>query len=467
MLSIVLKYKYKLCFIIAFSFLVVFAIVFYFERLYSDAGYYFFLCTNFQTFHIEHGRYVLFFAEFLPVIGTYLGCSLKTLAILYSVNHVFFHFALALACWVLFKKINATFFIVLLQFIGIRESIFTPQFELYYGLSILVFAVAYFQYKIEQNSAFKILHSVFFLGLNFLVFSAHPMGIYCYFMVLFFYILKHKKYIKIAYYSIASLIFYIVWKRLFASEYESIKFNQFFSGIMQIFSSSFLNFEGLKKGFLLVGKTYPDVLLIFGLGIYFFIKNDKKIQLLVYILSFLFLLFTTWLLHHTDTITRYIEQVYFPWVFSCLIWLLFVKTNKYLEYFIGISIVFRVFIILIYAQRFSIRKQQMAEFAAQLQLQKQSKFYINRNQLNKIEDIANWSYSFETLMYFAMYYPKHITICLDEDIEFENNKLKLNTNTFIFRKWEIWQQQQLNSKFYQLDTGNYQFLNFKSKLDIP
>lgn len=467
MLSYIEHHKFRLSFIAAYSFLTVFALVFYFERLYSDSGYYFFISTNFQRFHIEHGRFVLFFAELLPVMGSYLGCSLKSLAILYSLNHVLFPLILALLCIKLFKHKKAAIVITLLQFIGIRESIYTPQFELYYGLSILVFSFAYIQWYSAIHKTFSVLNGICLVLLNFLIFSAHPMGIYCYFLVFSYLLIINRKYLTPFYYAIASIVIYYIWKINFASSYETEKFNQFFNSLKLVFEPSFLNVQNIKNGVFLIAKTYPDVLLIFTFGCYFFIKKNQLKQLAIHLISFVFLLTTIWAVHHTDSITRYTEQVYFPWVFSCIIWLFFLNTNKLFSVSLLICIVFRISIIGIYSQRFSLRKKQIGEFVNHLQKEKNSKFYINRLQMNKIEDIANWSYSFETLIYSAIYCPKHITICLDEDINFENNSSKLNSNTFIFRKWDLWHQQKLNSKYYHLDTGKYVLMNKQSQINTP
>jgi len=71
--------------------------------------------------------------------------SLKAVLILYSVNHVLFFIILAFVTWKISKKMNGPLVITLLSFCGLRESVYTPQFELYYGLGFLVLFMVLFQ----------------------------------------------------------------------------------------------------------------------------------------------------------------------------------------------------------------------------------------------------------------------------------------------------------------------------------
>jgi hypothetical protein len=121
----------------------VLAIIFYRERLFADSSYFLFQPINNGWFSIEHKRFLLAACQVLPLIGSYLGFSLKTLLILYSLNHVVFFLSLFLF---LAMGLNDTYggmaIIAILLFNSLRLYVM-PYLETWYatGLAVILFSI--------------------------------------------------------------------------------------------------------------------------------------------------------------------------------------------------------------------------------------------------------------------------------------------------------------------------------------
>ena len=123
-------------------FLALFAWRFAQERLYADSGYYLARVVNEGGFRIEHGRWVLALAQLLPLIGTKLGLSLKTLVLLHSLNNVVWLLACVLLGLRVLRSPIAALALVCVHLIGLTHGLFCPVFELYYGADLLLLAWA-------------------------------------------------------------------------------------------------------------------------------------------------------------------------------------------------------------------------------------------------------------------------------------------------------------------------------------
>jgi hypothetical protein len=440
---------------IAFGFLFIFACVFYFERLNSDAGYYFFFAVNSQNFHVEHGRLVLVLAEIMVVIGTWFHLPLKALAILYSLTHVLFFAALAWVSLTKFKHKNAAILITILQFIGLRYSVFTPQFELYYGLSILVFTLAYLYYLQEKKTPWKLINYGLVALLFTLIFTSHPMAIYCAFvaLLLFFY---NKSYRKAWLIAIVILLIYIVWKKFAVSDYEKSKFNGFSDALSHnlknIFSSPFI-----LKCIRFLLTYYWDCFMIFIMGLTTFSMTRKYKKALLYLLSIIGSLLIIWLMFPPNTMGRYIEQVYFPFVFLTCLWLFQEAITLRLLGVLAILIIYKSFSITNVGLELKKRSEQMAYFVAKAQSKKGTKFFVTEKDMGaNLYAKGNWSYGFETLFYATMHAQKTVSITKDEDLQYNDNFKKIKPVDFLFRPFEIMQYQELNKRYFKLDTGLYQ-----------
>lgn len=444
---------------IAYIFLFWLALRFYFERLYTDAGYYFFHTVNSRFFHVEHGRFVLILAELLPAIGSWCHLPLKVLALLYSINHVLFS---AVLVYIVIKKLNnlnAGLLITLIQFAGIRFSIVTPQFELYYGLSILVLLIAFVQHHQLQA---KGPGSYFVMAvLTMLVFTSHPMAVLCFYCAMAL-LVSVKKDWRLWLLTFILLAAYVVWKKTGISDYEKGKFDVFsnafsINGIQQL-----CQWETFGNGFKLLLHNYWDVLMFYLCGIVVLIKAKRYSHLILYIVAMKGIVTIIWLMFTPGSVDRYIEQVYFPLVFISLLWMPIIKLNYRLIALAGIVVVIRAYGMFGTGLRYSGMTAQIKTFVNAAQQQNGTKFYVTELQMgHEFYEMGNWSYGFQTMYYSAIHCNKTVSITKQEDIEYNKNLTKLKTDDFLFRPFDRMPLKQLNHHYFVLDTGYYQLLNIK------
>ncbi len=122
----------------ALTYLGAFAWRFADERLYADSGYYLARVINEGAFRIEHGRWVLAFAQVLPLAGAKLGLGMPALILLHSLNNVVWLGACLLIAWRVLRDPMAAVALCGLHLVGLTHGLFCPMFELYYGADLLI-----------------------------------------------------------------------------------------------------------------------------------------------------------------------------------------------------------------------------------------------------------------------------------------------------------------------------------------
>lgn len=435
-----------------FLVLLAFSVLYSFERLYSDSGYYFFQLVNKQAFHIEHGRLVLFLSQSLTWIGVHLRLPLKLLVLLYSLTHVLFHFGLAYISYRYFKNHQASIVICLLQFVGIREAFFTPQFELFYGLSLLVFSYAFLKHYINQ---FKRQHGLLLVVIWIMVFSSHPMALLC-FLVLFITLFReYKLYLKILPYLMISLSVYFILKKLNPSEYEQAKMNELFRLIAigeyhKLFSLHYL-FQLIWFFF----KHYIDVFFLILFSIYTLIKNKNFFVAVVFSFAFLLVIILNCITINPDQYNRYVEQIYFPMAFISVLIFLYLKLDSWTHALILFLVIYRIVSTASTVNLHEKRHELMVKLINKTEKKSAHKFIVNDSLLKEQKEMANWSYGLESMIVSKALYDETVQLCLQQDYLFNENNKRIKSDEFIFRKWEIWKLKDLNAKYFKLDTLPY------------
>lgn len=444
---------------LVFAFWLIFAWVGWFERLNSDAGYYFFHAINSKTFYVEHGRYVLALAEIPALFFVWLGGTLKSAAIAYSIGHVLFFIICAVATWFLCRSPVYPIVLALCATMGLRESVYTPQFELYYGLATLVVVHAlYVSGKWKKNA--------FVLGilclLILLVFTSHPMAVLCFLSLFVLQQVFDKKWEWRSWIAFLLLFgLYVIWKKLSVSGYEDGKIGQYLNAI-QSGKIQDIFFKGIiwKQSWFLC-KYYPDVLLLAAFVGFEMIRNKRGFVVLFYGLTMLGFLCLVWMLYpDTITIFRYLEQVMFPFVFVAILGLLFVPMRhiKWIFIFVGIFI-FRSIVIVRANEPFTKRTALMDAFISLAAQKDGQRFFVTPKDMGQEQyDLGDWSYGFETLMRAQTTKGKTITITKEEDLFFQGNDTLLKPDEYLFRMWEREKTNTLNSDYFQFVSGKYEAL---------
>ena len=168
---------------VAFMVLSILAVLWYESRMYADAAYYLFHAINLETFHIEHGRFVLAISQFIPLLSVKLGLPLKLILVLYSVGHVLFYYCLFLIARYRYQSKGAGILLILLQVLALEMGYFSPMFELYYGTAGLVLAGSILWSNRRGAGDYILL--IILIGF---ILSSHPMAVLltCFTFVLHF-----------------------------------------------------------------------------------------------------------------------------------------------------------------------------------------------------------------------------------------------------------------------------------------
>ena len=438
-----------------FSFftLTLFSIWFYEERLHADSGWYAFNLINSESFHIEHGRFILFFSQILPWIALKFGLSLKSILLAYSLNHIFFPFSILLICKHFFKHKTAGLLIVALQLISISKGFFCPMFELYYVAHLLVL------FAVILHSDFR--YKYFLLPpLLLVICTGHPLSfLLALFVIAYRFIDQGKGVYKSSFAFILIITICYFVQSQYTTEYDLAKQNAFYNTLATA-SYDLLYFIKLIKMLL---AYYWGVIVIFLLTGSLLLAQKRYYHLLIFIGSFCLFLAIANVSYYGFHITRYQEQVYFPFSFVVAFPLFFYVLPK-----VAISkqnILFTVFILLLITRFINLENESMFFVQRTNEIEQQISTARNLNikkaivSQKSLSYPTNWSYPIESMLISSITGNKNtVNLATDEDYHYQENSQHLDSSKYILRKWEIMPISQLNFSYFQLDTTQYQEL---------
>lgn len=446
--------------LVSFLLLTAFACFAWFERVNSDAGYYLFKTINLRFFYMEHGRMVLWFAEILPLAGVWLGLPLFWVILLYSLNHVAFFACIA---WFSYRITNYWSYPVvaaLLTFCGLRESVFTPQFELYYGLGFLILFLALIHKSNSQNLSWSDWLLLAFSAI--FTITSHPMALLLLLFGLLFHNMHQQKLFgKIWVLMAVLLIAYIIWKKMTISDYEGGKFGWYFDSIKNGQIWALFDNGHLKSGLLLLIKYYSDAMLLF-LGVIVYLVVERKFRLLIfYIAGVFFFIFSAWSMYLPGPyLDRYLEQIWYPLVFAAFLPLVnFVRLPGWLIPVFIFSLVYRIYWVSDSYHHFHNRTVMMDKLINSVQKTKGPRFIATEADMGReAYDFANWSLAFETMLRSGSTGKRIVTITKEEDYKFNGNDSLLTETDYLFRMWEREPVSILNKHYFDLEPGEYKYL---------
>ncbi len=426
---------------------------FYQARLYTDAAYYLFHCINKANFHVELNRFVLAFSQVVPLLAIKLQLSLKAVLIWASVGHVLFHYLVF--CFIYYKlnQPQVAIAILLNQVIGISSGYFTPQFELYYSVTMLLFVYAYLQQAITTLTQYVFLAVVAVIAL-----LGHPMANVLLLFMLGFDALqngtkKWKPYLLLLGLMISTSIF----KSYTATAYEIGKSQAFMDTLRHAtYDKNYLN-----QLHVFLHIYYADLLLLLLASLGLLLYRKQFWTAIFLFLGFVGMLAMANISNYGFEHTRYQEQVYFPlvvmgsFVFATQVLSL---EFKYKSAFVGLILlacaVLRLNIFIPESKRFTERIALMKTHIEVAQKHNLTKVIITPEMgtvPNGIE--TNWSYSIESLLLSSID-KKTVSICTTEDVDFADNK-HINSNQFILRRWDVMTDKELNSQYFNLPNISY------------
>jgi hypothetical protein len=157
-----------LIFFCSFIFLL-FAVIFYIERLYGDSAYYLFQVIDSKKFITQHGRPASVFVQAIPLFLTKLSAPLNTIILFFSINEWLYFFTCIIFLRFITKNWLFSLILIFSLLLGTRWNYFNPVSELILGMPFFLLLI--YTFKAEISFPKKI--SILLMIVIFLTFS-HP-----------------------------------------------------------------------------------------------------------------------------------------------------------------------------------------------------------------------------------------------------------------------------------------------------
>lgn len=433
----------------------------YKARIFADSGFYVSQFINNQTFWIECQRVVLGISQIIPLIGVWLGIQIKYVLLLYSLSHVVFFYILFLFVYYGLRDRRSGLLIILSQTVGIMHSFFTPMFELYYGVPLLITFYSIWRLPFRFNVIYVL------LIIEVLILLSHPLAFMLFvFVLLYDYSRKTVKPLK--YYIPVMLVYAgcVVFKYFVMCDYESGKMAWQFNYKDNTQYLQLLNPQYYKVLSMFMLRYYSEVLIAFVLVVFMLVNRKQWFKLLVVAGTFFTYVF---LVNSAYTVSpsRYMEQVMFPFVPIVFIPLIYGFPTTGRQGLLNISvllisalIVYRLAVIYFGSELFVKRIAQMEQLIEVARQKGGSKFIVSPDMVNHGYTQLNWSYPIETMLLSAIDGDDIVvSIVPEQDLYYNDSDKKIKADQFIFRTGEIKDQSWLNEKYFHLDIGPYRLLN--------
>lgn len=265
------------------------SIFWYQERmLFIDPAFILFEIINSKSFIISEHRYAAMTTQIVPLTGVWLGLSLNTLLLLYSMSFNLFY--LIVAYWVIIKWKDLTMGILLVSFhmLHLSDGFFWPNNEVYQGVTWGILAIAYYRYIYKRQIPVHWYNIIFWTIMLFMATNAHLLSCLVITCIWFYYLLSDFRLSQIfknrytnTFSSILITGIIIRWLLSHNSWYDGEKLNQVKSIGWHSVADTFTNAHAKWMYGQLLGG-YWTTLLFMVTGVLIIIKLRKNILAFYY-----------------------------------------------------------------------------------------------------------------------------------------------------------------------------------------
>lgn len=266
--------------VLTFSILIVLSILFYKERtVFLDISYHLFSILKDDSFAIQNNRFGAFFTQLFPLIGSKLGFSLQTIAVLYSMSFVILPLITFLLIHLYFKNTKVSVAYLLFTIAMTTHTFYWIQSELPQAIAFLFILIALLDRAVQEktpSNKFVFLSSV----LLFLVCFTHPLMLIVFTFLVLYYFLSHPdKKAVIASFGLTYFAFYVIKSLFFKTAYDSQAM-----GGMNNFLALFPNYFNLESNKNLIKyfiQDYYFVAILFAVTVFSFIRRLRYLKALL------------------------------------------------------------------------------------------------------------------------------------------------------------------------------------------
>jgi|GEM_PF-5573965 hypothetical protein len=449
------------------------AVVFYRERLYADSSFFVFQTVNKGWFHIEHGRFLLAACEVLPLIGSYLGLSMKAILILYSLNHVLYFLALFLILVLKLDDIYGGMAIMLVLVLNVLCLYVMPYLESWYaaGLAVLLFSVLKKGNKTWGSIVLAIL-------LELTIIFSHPGNFLLLLMIILLFISLRKESFSVKFQNIPLLMLLVlaasfIYKYATLDKYESGQLGW----ALHTGDNNVPILALLKTSCLQISKEFIKNLIVptlmLALTPYYYIKNSQYRRAAIVLLTFVLYVIIINFFFGETTITMYSAIHYIPLVAALIIPFCYDVLPSFTGRVKGVAI-FLLFIVIgvrSMEQVYSVKPYSCCvKYTERLIAVSNSlggnKFFIKAPDF--VSPYIDWTYPIQTLLLSAEQgKDKCRSIASDEDTATtpETKKMFSDTSFFMISRFYFANNKNLNHKYFNASSGTYKTIDYIRCLD--
>lgn len=455
---------------ILFAILAGFSLCFWQERtLILDAAFqsYLFISTGLPAIMVE--RFGAGLTHLLPLMGVYLGFSLKSVLILYSFSIVLFHYILFFISKNVLKNNALALAIMLFNVFLIGDAFFWMQNELLQGISLMFVMWGFF---IKKQALINCHWWDYLIGIGLIttVIYYHPLIIFPLAYVWLFLFIDEKQFINKRLLFILLGLFILI----FLSKYLLRQPNFYDRGMTSQYVKEFhfsINELMQSKGLSMLKTHLLDSFLFLipaflWVNIFYF-KNKKHFKLALFNAFFIgyFILITQ---RYLDDTRWYSAECHYQplavFLIIPLIWdiLPSIRNKKTVLLGLAIFISVRLFFICQTHKSYTERLNYINDLVNTPSVNQHKKVIINEQQINKEKLMMTWGMPYEALQISALKSPDSakIIVITDNNLEKENKLSNSKDSMVTFLMLPKIAFKDLPKNYYNLtDTSAYKLQN--------
>lgn len=437
------------------------AIFFYQERIiFSDAAWVVYNIINKKEIFIIEHRYGAFISQIFPLVGTYLGLSLSSILLLYSLSFTIFYLSTALYLhWI--KEYSLTILLAFYYTLSCTTAFYWTNNEVHQAVAWLMILLGS-TLNIKATSKGKVSSYVLFSLLAFLAIFTHPLILFsASFLWGYIYIEKKEEFVFHKRFWIYSLVlFIIIGFKFYMSQngwYDGDKISNIKTANWEKISAAMLSYTA--KEFLnnLVYKYWQMTLII--IGSYYCLIASKRLLLVLWMTLYMVLFFTSICLTYPQkTIHFYIESEWMSMtLLACFAFVRIIipqLPNK-----LSIALLIGIFGMRLYAitmaySPFEIHLQELKNMVVQHQNNQETKIiYNNKNAPLDDKLMMSWGLPIETLLLSNLDHKKSsVTAILMSEEDYKNRKIIDLGKHVMIEPFGILAIEKINKNYFQIDT---------------
>jgi len=458
---------------LVFLIMLVYACVFFFERMNSDTSFFTFKILSFEKFNIEAGRYSSFITQIIPLALMKLHAGLKVILISYSVSFVIVFYSVFLLCMYAFSSLRAAIAATFVVFLGISDTSMYSGTEIHFGMMSAALFYAYLEYFLQQEKTFSVTKKVFFVFLGILIILLclfnHPSTLFPLVFILMFQAIDKKLYASKTLYILGFVVVIAYGLKYLSIDENSYEANQL-APFYNLFSilGNFIHTNSVHFFLKFVWKgVYVLPLLLFAITLGYYLIKKEYLKLSFYFVSTIGFFVLLMVIFSPGDSDLGMERNLIPlWFFIGLPFAHDVLFHEFRFPYMR-PIVYSLVIIagfagfyratVLYKERTDYMWHIIREAARQTG---SGKIIIEKKNLQMDKLMGSWTFATETLLMSAMEGPQNAkTIYLVDNLEQLKDIDLTKTEMFLCVPfWIEWGYPSLNQEYFQLPSQPYSIL---------